>query len=236
MTERGRDCVLRDERHLQIGPSAMHWQGDTLHIAIEEMGAPLPRRIHGTIRVTPYGLPSQSFALNPAGNHVWQPIAPRALVDVRLEQPDLRWRGQGYLDSNSGGEALEAGFQNWHWSRAHLSRDCLILYDALTRDGRQNAMALRVSQAGTVTQEVPPPSAPLPPSQWRVRRRTRADRGHCPRLLESLEDTPFYARGRVSSQIHGEQAEMFHESLDLDRFASPLVRAMLPFRMPRRVF
>jgi carotenoid 1,2-hydratase len=38
----------------------------------------------------------------------------------------------------------------------------------------------------------------------------------------------------VRSQLFGEAATAVHESLDLDRFASPWVQAMLPFRMPRR--
>jgi carotenoid 1,2-hydratase len=34
--------------------------------------------------------------------------------------------------------------------------------------------------------------------------------------------------------VLGELREGVHESLDLDRFRSPVVQAMLPFRMPRR--
>ena len=50
------------------------------------------------------------------------------------------------------------------------------------------------------------------------------------KLRETLEDTPFYSRSRI--EVPGGLA--VHESLDLDRFSSPVVRAMLPFRMPRR--
>ena len=55
-------------------------------------------------------------------------------------------------------------------------------------------------------------------------------------LVETLEDTPFYARSRIETQLYGERGNIFHESLELDRFASPVVKAMLPFRMPRRFF
>jgi carotenoid 1,2-hydratase len=62
----------------------------------------------------------------------------------------------------------------------------------------------------------------------------RADQGVQPDVIRTLEDGPFYARSQVRTKLYGEAADAFHESLDLDRFRSPLVRAMLPFRMPRR--
>jgi carotenoid 1,2-hydratase len=69
-----------------------------------------------------------------------------------------------------------------------------------------------------------------------VARATRADTDRPVRLVETLEDTPFYARSRLAAHVYGEPSEIFHESLDLDRFSSPIVRAMLPFRMPRQIF
>jgi carotenoid 1,2-hydratase len=57
-----------------------------------------------------------------------------------------------------------------------------------------------------------------------------------PRVVETLEDTPFYARSVISASIEGKATTMVHESLSLDRFAAPWVQAMLPFKMPRRTF
>jgi carotenoid 1,2-hydratase len=54
------------------------------------------------------------------------------------------------------------------------------------------------------------------------------------RLISTLEDAPFYSRSQIAHLIDGEKAVSVHESLDLDRFAKPVVKAMLPFRMPRR--
>ena len=53
-------------------------------------------------------------------------------------------------------------------------------------------------------------------------------------LARTLEDTPFYARSLVGTRLFGHAATSVHESLDLDRFRSRIVQAMLPFRMPRR--
>jgi carotenoid 1,2-hydratase len=48
---------------------------------------------------------------------------------------------------------------------------------------------------------------------------------------QTLEDTPFYARSVLRSSAAS--GAIMHESLDLDRFKSAWVRALLPFRMPR---
>jgi carotenoid 1,2-hydratase len=52
--------------------------------------------------------------------------------------------------------------------------------------------------------------------------------------LRTLEDTPFYNRNVVATQIGGERLTAMHESFDARRFAAPWVQALLPFRMPRR--
>jgi carotenoid 1,2-hydratase len=49
----------------------------------------------------------------------------------------------------------------------------------------------------------------------------------------TLEDTPFYARSVLETEVFGKRATAMHESLSLTRFSKPWVQAMLPFRMPR---
>jgi carotenoid 1,2-hydratase len=55
-------------------------------------------------------------------------------------------------------------------------------------------------------------------------------------VVATLQDTPFYARSVVSTEWYGTPATAMHESLSLDRFRTPWVQAMLPFRMPREVW
>ena len=50
-------------------------------------------------------------------------------------------------------------------------------------------------------------------------------------MLRSFEDTPFYSRSLLGGMG---MAPAIHESVDLDRFASRWVQALLPFKMPRR--
>ncbi len=234
MTERGRDAVYETADSLAIGPSSLRWDQGVLVVQIDEIAVPLPRRLRGTIRIIPQALPGRSFALDAAGRHLWQPISPRARIEVTLDRPKLAWSGDAYLDSNFGREPLEAGFRDWTWSRAHAAADTIVLYDAQRRDGTAASLALRFAADGAGTAMPPPPSTSLPTTRWRLARQTRSDAGTVGTVTATLEDTPFYARTLIKAQLYGAPVEAFHESLSLDRFRSPIVRVMLPFRMPRR--
>lgn len=236
MTERGAPGLQRSASALEIGPSRMAWDGTALTIEIEEVTAPWSRRVRGTVRVVPTALHDESFALDAAGRHRWTPIAPCARVEVDLESPRSHWQGPGYFDRNDGSAPLEADFRRWDWSRAHSADgSTAVLYDVTRRDGSTHGLALRFDprRAGSTAFE-PPPEASLPRSAWGLQRGTRSDPGASPRIVQRLEDGPFYTRSVVASQLMGQPVTAMHESLDLRRFASPVVQAMLPFRMPRR--
>ncbi|HCB76733.1 MAG TPA: hydratase, partial [Sphingomonas bacterium] len=128
MTERGQARVDRGRDHFRVGPSGLRWDGDALTIDIDEWSAPLPYRVKGRVRISPEMIGTTAFMLNPAGRHRWHPVAPRARVEVQMNHPGTSWSGDGYFDSNFGDEALEAGFDDWHWSRAHLKQDVAVLY------------------------------------------------------------------------------------------------------------
>ncbi len=236
MTERGRRHVDVGPERFLIGPSALHWDGSSLTIGIDEIGMPLPvpRRVRGTVRVTPQAITDHVVTLNPDGAHRWWPVAPLSRVEVDLSEPDLSWNGPGYLDMNQGDAPLAEGFQSWHWSRAATVNGAAVLYGGTRRDGSSFDLGWRFDAAGRATPIQPGPPAALPGSGWRIARETRSDRGRPAVLVETLEDTPFYARSLVKTSLAGESVTAMHESLSLDRFANPVVQAMLPFRMPRR--
>jgi carotenoid 1,2-hydratase len=235
MTERGRPAVTRERLALAIGPSSLRWEGDALRIRIDELAVPWPARLRGELRVHPQMQVGRRFALDAAGRHHWQPIAPRARVELHLDAPELRWHGHGYLDSNRGDEPLEAGFKHWQWSRADLSGGrSAVLYEAQSRRAGATGLALEFGRDGAVQTFEPPASAALPRTGWRIDRATRSDPAVPARVQRTLEDTPFYARSLVHAGWLGEPVTAMHESLSLDRFAQPVVQAMLPFRMPRR--
>ncbi len=236
MTERRAAQVRRDARSLSIGPSAMHWDGDCLVVEINEITAPVPRRLRGTVRLWPQAIGDRSFILDSHGRHRWRPIAACSRVEVALDQPALRWSGPAYFDTNDGDAPLEADFLRWDWCRAPAAAGTTILYNATRRDGTDQSLALLSRRDGHVEAIAPPPPARLPRTLWRIPRPTRADAGATPRVLQTLQDAPFYARSVIATRLRGEDVVAVHESLELDRFAALPVQAMLPFRVPRSPF
>jgi carotenoid 1,2-hydratase len=233
MTERGMRQVERERSMLWIGPSTMCWTGEALHITIDEICAPLPRRLRGAIRLIPAALCERSFTLESSGSHSWSPIAPCARIEVQLSDPALCWRGSGYLDSNSGAGSLEDAFEAWSWSRTGAADRTLVLYDCKPRGSDARSLALEFDRHGTVRDLELPPVAALPSTGWRLPRRTRAQPAEEVRVVRTLEDGPFYSRSQLETHAFGSRMPAIHESLSLDRFRSRWVQCLLPFRMPR---
>jgi len=233
MTERGAGAVTRSADMLRIGPSSMHWDGNSLTIEVDELTAPVPTRLRGTVRLTPTGLARKIVSLDEAGRHGWSPISPTADVEVTMRAPARSWRGRGYFDSNWGARPLEADFARWHWSRAPLSDGAAVTYDVVRRDGSRFSTALRYQADGSAVSFVPPPEIALPHGLWRLPRTTRSERGTAARVVETLEDSPFYARSVVETHLLGRRVTAMHEALSLDRFDTPWMRLLLPFKAPR---
>lgn len=233
MTERGARHCAREADCFTIGPSQLQWDGQHLNLHIDEVGVPLPRRIRGTVRVTPDRLFGFSTPLDAGGRHHWGPIAPSARVEVDLQQPAQRWQGHAYLDSNEGDEPVERGFREWDWSRCRLADgSTAVIYEVEPGQAGGRLLALRFGPDGSVTPFDAPPQRKLARTAWRLPRRMRSDSPVS--VLQQLEDTPFYQRAVLQSHLLGERVTSFHETLNVPRLVSPVVQAMLPWRMPRR--
>lgn len=233
MTERGERHCSRDATRFVIGPSQLHWDGQALRIHIEEIALPLPRRIRGTVTVHPQQLFNYSTPLHPLGAHRWGPLAPRARVEVDLSHPEQRWQGQAYLDSNEGDEPVSRAFRQWDWSRTPLpDGSTAVLYNLEPGTSDERLLALRFKRDGQVEDFDAPAIQRLPRTLWGIDRRMRSD-GPV-RVAQQLEDTPFYQRAVLHSRLLGHEVESFHETLNVPRLVSPVVQAMLPWRMPRR--
>ncbi len=233
MTERGRADLSRSAEQISIGASSLRWDGDALHIDIDEPTVPLPSRLKGRVTVRPRGLPSRGFCLDRAKRHRWRPIGPLSDVEVSFDTPALTWRGTGYFDTNEGDEPLEAGFKSWTWSRFDMGDHARVFYDVIERDGFTHGLSLRCEEAA-ITDAEPHPFQPLPKTLWGLPRIVPGAAGTTSQLLRPLEDAPFYNRSAIASSVDGRSAKGVHESLDLRRLTSPIVRFMVPFRMFRR--
>ncbi len=234
MTERSRRSMMRDAQRFVIGPSELRWDGSALVIDIREVGVPLPFPVRGTVRVHPGALSTLHVPLDDQGRHRWGPIAPCARIEVELAQPALRWQGHAYLDSNEGDEPIERAFSEWDWSRATLSDgSTAVIYDVQQKQGADRLLGLRFFTDGRIEAFEPPPRHTLPKTGWRIARRMRSDAGSIVRVIDMLEDTPFYERSLLASSLFGERVISMHETLNVPRLSSPIVQRMLPFRMPR---
>ena len=84
MTERAAAAVARARSSLAIGRSTLNWDGTALQVSIDEVCAPIPTRLRGTLRLTPSVLGDSTFMLDESGLHQWTTLctlfAPRAAV------------------------------------------------------------------------------------------------------------------------------------------------------------
>ena len=135
MTERGRAAVSRSVERLAIGPSALHWDGSCSRSTSPRSQRRRRRACAGGCEFYPVPLTRRTFALDVAGRHRWPPIGPATRVEVVMLNPDLRWSGEGYLDTNEGDRALEDDFVEWDWCRAAASDGAVILHGVTRRDG-----------------------------------------------------------------------------------------------------
>jgi carotenoid 1,2-hydratase len=234
MTERSARALTRSADELAIGPSRMRWDGSALSLELDEIGMPIPRRVLGSVRLRPLGLSTFATTLDAAGRHRWGPIAPCARVEVAMHAPALRWSGHAYLDSNEGDEPIARAFTDWDWSRALLADGgTAVIYDVRPRDGAERVIAQRFHPDGRSEPFDAPPRRHLPRTGWRLDRQVRSE-GDAPRLLQTLEDTPFYTRSLLRTQLLGEPVTSVHETLSVPRLERLSTRLMLPWRMPRR--
>ena len=234
MTERGARHCHRDDKQFTIGPSQLHWDGQSLVIDIDEIGVPVPHRVRGQVRVHADTWFNFSTPIDHSGKHRWGPLAPTARVEVNLQYPSQQWSGNAYLDSNEGDEPIDRSCHEWDWSRSPMKDgSTAVIYDIQAQAGQQDKLlALRFKPDGSIENFDAPPRQTLPPTLWRIQRRMRSDSSV--QVQEQLEDTPFYQRALLKSSLLGEQVQSFHETLYVPRLVSPVVQAMLPWRMPRR--
>lgn len=235
MTERDQRSLRRRASLLGIGPSRLRWLDDgSLLVELDEWTVPWPRPVRGALRLTPLAQPGRAFALDAGGLHQWQPISPRARIEVELDAPCSHWQGDAYLDANWGRRPLAQDFARWDWSRQHgADGGSRLLYAVQASDGSERLLALRIDADGMPTADAAPPACALPRSAWGLQRETRAWADQAPAVEATLESGPFYCRSLLRDASGG--APWLHESLDLRRFTRPIVQAMLPFRMPRWV-
>lgn len=234
MTERRREDTRRTRTSYETGNSQVRLVNGGLEIDVDEIAAPFPHRLRGKIRVIMPYLREEPFQIDHQGRHFWSPACAHARIAVDFERPGLSWQGHGYVDSNYGLEPVTRGFDYWDWSRTPLdSRSVLIRYVTDPVQSPQRDVHVAISEEGMIAPASTTCSIQLPATTiWRMDRRAGALDSLAPAVVQTLEDTPFYSRS-IIEYPGGTAGLATHETLSCRRLRSPIVRAMLPFRMPR---
>jgi carotenoid 1,2-hydratase len=213
----------------------MHWNGRELIIDIDEISSPpIISRVRGQITVTPSSITNVELPLTKDGAHVWRPFAPTSRINVNLEAKGWQFDGHGYFDANFGTRPLETDFSYWTWGRFPTAQGSTCFYDATRRDGTALDAAIAFQPDGAASHIDAPNSKPFKRTLWALRRETRADVGTTAKQIKPMLDAPFYSRSVVETKINGEVVQGVHEALDLNRYASKLLKPMLAVRVPRR--
>ncbi|QWD05714.1 carotenoid 1,2-hydratase [Polynucleobacter paneuropaeus] len=237
MTERGERQVSRNSTEFVIGPSSLHWDGNKLTVQILERAVPFGQKIAGTVELYPNTLFNFSTPLDAAGKHRWGPLAPSARVKVNLNSPNLQWEGNAYLDSNEGDEPISHAFHEWDWSRAEMSGGrTSVIYDVREKNAQENLLALTFNPNGTIDHFEPPPRQALPKTMWGIQGHMRNQNSETLRVQKVLENTPFYTRSVLDSELLGEKVLSFHETLSVPKLTLATTQFMLPWRMPRKTW
>jgi len=237
MTERGENQVSRNSTEFVIGPSSLHWDGNKLTVQIRERAVPFGQKIAGTVELYPNTLFNFSTPLDAAGKHRWGPLAPSARVKVNLNSPDLQWEGNAYLDSNEGDEPISEAFHEWDWSRAEMSGGrTSVIYDVREKNAQENLLALTFNPNGTIDHFEPPPRQALPKTIWGIQGHMRNQSSETLAVKKVLENTPFYTRSVLNSELLGEKVLSFHETLSVPKLTLATTQLMLPWRMPRKTW
>lgn len=239
MTERGEASLERDEMSIRIGPSSLTWDEEGLVLHFKEMAVPrppfslMPKRIEGSVRIRFDTTNRKTFKLDQEGRHNWWPVAPVAGIETSFSDRTMRnWTGHGYLDANWGSEPLEHRFIRWDWARTRCEEDqAVVVYDLTEVGGASRTLRLHFTRDGSHVLNSELQKKPLPTGFWGVRRSVLSEKDA--QCIRTLEDSPFYVRSLVEAELLGARRVAMHESFNGRRFSSPLVKLMLPFRMPR---
>ncbi|MFK7957832.1 MAG: hypothetical protein AB8B96_17165 [Lysobacterales bacterium] len=231
LTEKPIAQVHRTDQEFHLGDSNLQFVDNGLDIVINERGVPLPQKVTGKIRVRPTFSTNPAQAqihLDPDQRHQWWPYAPHCAVEVDFDQPNWRWSGTGYFDTNQGSEPLHEGFEVWNWSRSHQQNQTRLTYNATSMNGENKRLALSIDESGDVSTQPIARSQKLARGFWGMHGDIHAesDVGN----VTMLEDTPFYTRSMIQT---ANRVNYMHESLSLSRFRRRWVQFLLPFKTRR---
>jgi carotenoid 1,2-hydratase len=104
------------------------------------------------------------------------------------------------------------------------------------KNAQENLLALTFTPNGTIDHFEPPPRQALPKTIWGIQRHMRNQSSETLAVKKVLENTPFYTRSVLNSELLGEKVLSFHETLSVPKLTLATTQLMLPWRMPRKTW
>jgi carotenoid 1,2-hydratase len=108
-----------------------------------------------------------------------------------------------------------------------------VIYDVREKNAQENVLALTFNPNGTIDHFEPPPRQALPKTIWGIQGHMRNQSPEGLEVVQVLENTPFYTRSVLNSELLGEKVLSFHETLSVPKLTLTSTQFMLPWRMPR---
>ena len=166
MTERPRQSLRRDRSSLAIGPSVMSWDGNVLKVEIDEVAAPFPNRICGTVRLFPAYLGGEHASSNGSVSQIIQAAVDAGIARGAIEDTIafVRKYTRPWIDSKQerGSEDVFTISQigdleiKLHAAEALLEKAGLAIDGIIDRPTDENvaAAAVAVAEAKVLTTEI----------------------------------------------------------------------------------
>ncbi|MFH1132434.1 MAG: carotenoid 1,2-hydratase [Pseudomonadota bacterium] len=233
-TECTKENIERGCETFSVLGNEISWHGDFLSATFDLRSPVCGIPLEGYVRLYPARLFGQAVALDKRKKHFWHPVAPLSRIEVELKKPSISFQGSAYHDANVGLEPLSNGFKMWSWSRAEVRGRAIALYDGMEKDGSKFSLGRIFDPSGENTALGASSKVVLPSTRWLIPRQTRVDRTGSARLIRTLENSPFYARSLIETELEGEKTTCIHETLNLDRFNKKWVQFLFYLRMRRQ--
>lgn len=216
-------------------------EADRVHLRIDDVrvarGTPVKARVDVRLVDPPVG-DSHGIALG-SERHRWRCHAPRTRVDLSVESLGLAFSGSGYHDENWGDEPPVTSLRSWSWGRVHDGSRSRVFFDVVPHHGPRTHLVFD-SRSGRHEETRPPLTLRRSPFRWMLAEPKTMDAGPgddgapiIVRASRSLERAPFYHRFQAPFRFARQAPPVtgVAEHVDFVRFARPVVRGMIGYRL-----
>ncbi len=234
--------LSQGEGSLTIAGSSLTRSRDgSVHVSIDDVRVARGTPVRATLDVKMLEAPigdARGIALG-SERHRWRCHSPRTRVEVSVPTHGVHFVGTGYHDENWGDEPPHAGLRSWSWGRVHAPLRTRVFFDVNPLVGPRKHFEFD-TKSGAREEFRAPAQFSRSLGGWLLPVPREMDAGKSEsgnrvvvRNARSLERAPFYHRFLANFDFgRGEApARGIAEHVDFQRFAHPIVRRMVAYRI-----